>query len=264
MPDVMVVGNWKMNNNLTDGLELAGRIRDGIGTLSGVEVVLCPPFLSLASISDVVRGSGVKIGAQNMHQEPSGAFTGEVSPAMLRGICDYVILGHSERRQLFGETDQGVNRKVKAAAAHGIRPIVCVGETLEQRESGRALEVVSEQVRASVDGVVDITGLVLAYEPIWAIGSGQAATPDVAAEVMRSALFEPLAAIFGEAAADVPLLYGGSVNAANAQSFAAQTHIHGSLVGGASLQADTFLEIARLTSAAKTGSPGESSPSSSQ
>ena len=264
MPEVMVVGNWKMNNNLTDGLELADTIRDGIGTLSGVEVVLCPPFLSLASIADVMRGSGVKIGAQNMHFEASGAFTGEVSPAMLQGVCDYVILGHSERRQLFGETDQGVNQKVKAAAAHGLRPIVCVGETLEQRESGRALEVVSEQVRASVDGVVDITGLVLAYEPIWAIGSGQAATPDVAAEVMRSALFEPLAAIYGAAAADVPLLYGGSVNAANAQSFAAQTYIHGSLVGGASLQADTFLEIARLTAAAKTDSSGESSPSPSQ
>ena len=264
MPDAMVVGNWKMNNNLADGLELAGRIRDGIGTLSAVEVVLCPPFLALAPIADTLNGSGVKVGAQNMHFEASGAFTGEVSPAMLQGICDYVILGHSERRQMFGETDQSVNLKVKAAAAHGIRPIMCVGETLEQRESGKALEVVSGQVRAGLDGVVDITGLVLAYEPIWAIGTGQAATPEVAAEIMGGALFETLASIYGDAAADVPLLYGGSVNPANAESFAAQTHIHGSLVGGASLQAETFLEIARLTAAAKTGSPGASSPVSGQ
>ena len=253
MPVPMVAGNWKMNTNLSEAVLLAAGIRDGMGGLSGVDVVICPPNLSLLSLSEVVRGSGLRLGAQNMHFEAAGAFTGEVSAPMLQGICEFVILGHSERRQLFGETDESVNRKVKSAMEHGLRPIICVGESLEQRESGRALDVVSAQVRAGLEGVVDITGLVLAYEPVWAIGTGQAATPEVAAEIMKGALLEPLASMYGPAAADVPLLYGGSVNAGNIESFASQISIHGALVGGASLQADPFLEIARLTAAAKVG-----------
>ena len=251
MPAVMVVGNWKMNTNLEEALTLAAGVRDGLGDLSGVDVVLCPPFLSLAPLEEALRGSAVKLGAQNMHFEDSGAFTGEIAPPMLRGLCEFVILGHSERRQLFGESDETVNRKVKAAIAHGLRPILCVGETLEQRESGRALEVVSAQVRAGLEGVDDITGLALAYEPIWAIGTGQAATPEDAAEVMQGALAEPLAAMYGPAAGETPLLYGGSVNAGNMASFAARAEIHGALVGGASLQADSFLEIARITATVK-------------
>lgn len=251
MPVPMVAGNWKMNTDLSGAVQLAASIRDGIGSLSGVDVVLCPPYLSLVSLAEVVRGSGIKIGAQNMYFEATGAYTGEVSPPMLQGICDFVILGHSERRQLFGETDDSVNRKIKAAMEHGLRPIFCVGESLEQRESGRALDVVSAQVQAGLDGVVDITGLVLAYEPVWAIGTGQAATPEIAAEIMQGALLEPLSSMYGGSAADVPLLYGGSVNAGNVESFAAQSCIHGALVGGASLQADSFLEIARLTAQAK-------------
>ena len=251
MPVPMVAGNWKMNTTLDEAVALAGGIRDGIGGPSGVDLVLCPPYLSLAAVAEAVRGSPVKIGAQNMYFEAAGAFTGEVSPSMLQGICEFVILGHSERRQLFGETDESVNRKVKAALEHGLRPILCVGESLEQRESGRALEVVSAQVRAGLDGIDNITGLVLAYEPVWAIGTGQAATPEVAAEIMQGALLDTLGSKYGAGAAEVPLLYGGSVNAGNAESFSAQSCIHGALVGGASLQADTFLEIARLTAAAK-------------
>ena len=253
MPVPIVAGNWKMNTNLNEAVQLAADICNGMAGLSGVDVVLCPPYVCLAPLAEAVLGSGVRIGAQNMYFEASGAFTGEISPTMLQAICEFVILGHSERRQLFGETDESVNRKVKAAMEHGLRPILCVGESLEQRESGRASVVVSAQVRAGLDGVVDITGLVLAYEPVWAIGTGQAATPEVAAEIMQGALLEPLESLYGGAAADVPLLYGGSVNAGNAESFAAQSCIHGALVGGASLQADSFLEIARLTAAAKAG-----------
>ncbi|PKB64022.1 MAG: triose-phosphate isomerase [SAR202 cluster bacterium Io17-Chloro-G2] len=254
MPRSMVAGNWKMNTTLAEAVQLAAGVRDGVAALNGlagVDVVLCPPHISLQAVAEAVKGSAVKVGAQNMHYEASGAFTGEVSPAMVQGMCDYVILGHSERRQLFGETDDLVNRKVKAAFEYGIKPIFCVGETLEQRESGRASEIIGGQVRAGLDGVGDISGLVVAYEPVWAIGTGQAATPEVAAEIMGGALRDALGSLFGPAAAAIPLLYGGSVNAGNVESFAAQDSIHGSLVGGASLQAEPFLEIARLTAQAK-------------
>ncbi len=170
---------------------------------------------------------------------------------MLRGLCDYVILGHSERRQLFGDNDDLVNRKVKAAFEHGLRPILCVGESLEQREAGRAGAAVAQQLRSGLAGIVDITGLVVAYEPVWAIGTGRAATPEIAAEIMGGTIQGSLNALFGDAAAQVPLLYGGSVNPDNVAGFAAQGCIHGALVGGASLQADQFLEIARLMTRAK-------------
>lgn len=257
MPRPMVAGNWKMNTTLAEAVQLAAQVRDGAAeknSLAGVDIVLCPPHISLQGVAEAVKGSAVKVGAQNMHFETSGAFTGEVSPTMLQGVCSYVILGHSERRQLFGETDDMVNRKVKAAFEHGIKPILCVGETLEQRESGRAREIITQQVRAGlagVDDLHDISGLVVAYEPVWAIGTGQAATPEVAAEIMGGALRDSLSSLFGPAAAGIPLLYGGSVNAGNVESFAAQGSIHGSLVGGASLQAEPFLEIARLTAQAK-------------
>ncbi len=250
MPTAMAVGNWKMNTNLAEAVELAAQVKDGAAGVPGVDIVLCPPYVSLPGVAEAVKGSAVKVGAQNMHFEASGAFTGEVSPTMLQGICDYVILGHSERRQLFGETDELINLKVKSAFEHGIKPILCVGETLEQRESGRAFDVISGQVRAGLAGLVDITGLVVAYEPVWAIGTGQAATPEVAAEIMGGGLRDSLVSLFGSGAADIPLLYGGSVNPGNVESFTTKDSIHGSLVGGASLQAETFLEIARLTAQA--------------
>ena len=251
MPQAVVAGNWKMNTDLAGAVQLAAAVRDGLGALSGVELVLCPPFLSLAAVRDAVQGTPVKIGAQNMHFEPSGAFTGEVAPTMLQGLCDYVILGHSERRQLFGESDDLVNRKVKAAFEHGLRPILCVGETLEQREGELASAVVEGQLRGGLADVVDISGLVVAYEPVWAIGTGRAATPEIAAEIMGGAMQNTLRLLFGNAAADVPFLYGGSVNPGNVAGFAAECSIHGALVGGASLQADQFLEIARITAEAK-------------
>ena len=257
MPATTVAGNWKMNTNLAEAVILAEALRERAVSLTGVEVILCPPSISLAAVRDAVAGSQVKVGAQNMHFEDAGAFTGEISPSMLRGLCDYVILGHSERRQLFGETDAIVNGKVLAAFRHGLRPILCVGETLEERESGNAEMVISQQVRSGLAEVgdsteIDITGLTVAYEPIWAIGTGQAATPEIAAEIMEGAILETLRILFGAAAGEIPLLYGGSVNAGNIADFAAQSCIHGALVGGASLQADSFAEIARLAGEAKT------------
>jgi triosephosphate isomerase len=251
MPVPTVAGNWKMNTTVHEATRLAAGVQDGFRAASGLEVVLCPPFLSLVAVRDAVLGSPIKVGAQNMHFEASGAFTGEIGPLMLQGICDYVILGHSERRQIFGEADDLINRKVKAAFEHGLRPILCVGETLEQREAGRAGAVVAQQLRAGLAGVRDITGLLVAYEPVWAIGTGRAATPEIAAEIMGGTVQASLTALFGDPALEVPLLYGGSVTPANVASFVAQRSIHGALVGGASLEAQQFLEIARLTALAK-------------
>ena len=251
MPRSIVAGNWKMNTTLETAARLAAGVAAGAGSMGGVELILCPPFVSLAAVRDAVAGSRVEVGAQNMHHEGSGAFTGEVSAEMLAGLCQYVILGHSERRQLFGETDESVNLKVRAALLAGLRPIVCVGETLEQRESGDAADVVEGQVLAGLADVTDITDLVVAYEPVWAIGTGRAATPEIAQEIMGGAILDALRDLFGDAGEEVPLLYGGSVNSGNAGAFAEQANIHGGLVGGASLQADQFLEVAAAVGTAK-------------
>ena len=205
----LIAANWKMNTDLASAIELAAGVRDGAGSISGVEIILCPPFISLAAVGESVKGTSIKVGAQNMHFEPYGAFTGEIAAPMLQGLCDYVILGHSERRQLFGEADELINRKIQAAFQHGLRPILCVGETLEQRESGQAGPVVSQQLRAGLADVVDITGLVVAYEPVWAIGTGRAATPEIAAEMMGGIILETLRSLHSGAGEEVPLLYGG-------------------------------------------------------
>ena len=251
MPDLVVAGNWKMNTTVAEAVALAAAVRDGAASASGVELVLCPPFVSLAAVSDAVKGSAVKVGAQNMHFEDSGAFTGEVSPGMLQGLCDYVIVGHSERRQMFAETDETVNNKVKAAQAAGLKPIMCVGETLEEREAGKASDIISGQVRAGLEGITDTSGLIVAYEPIWAIGTERSATPETAAEIMGGAILETLRSLFPASADNISLLYGGSMNAGNAGDYAAQSCIHGGLVGGAALQAESFLQVAAAIAAAK-------------
>ena len=252
MPETVVVGNWKMNTNLGQALELAAGIGNQLKNVTGVQVVLCPPFPFLSSVGEALRGSAVRLGAQNMHWEDSGAFTGEVAAQMLQGLCEYVILGHSERRQLFGETDELINRKIRSALSHGLRPILCVGETLDERESGKAKTVVAEQVRRGLADIVDITSLAVAYEPVWAIGSGLAATPEIADEVMSEGILEVLRELYADAGSEVPLLYGGSVNPSNIGEFAAQTSIHGALVGGASLQVSQFVQIVNLALAAKS------------
>ena len=231
---------------------MASQVAASVGLSGGIEVVLCPPFVSLSAVAQAVQGTGIEVGAQNMHFEERGAFTGEVAPGMLSGLCNYVILGHSERRAIFGESDDMVNRKVGAAVAAGLRPILCVGETLAEREEGHATAVISQQLHDGLAGLHNVPGLVVAYEPVWAIGTGQAATPEIAQEIMGDVIQPVLRGLLGaEASRETPLLYGGSVNAGNIASFAGQDAISGALVGGASLDATQFTEIVRLTATAK-------------
>ena len=252
MPVPMVAGNWKMNTTVAEAVALAQAVLEAADSVRGVDVVLCPPFISLEPVSRAIQGSSLKLGAQNMYHQPSGAFTGEISPAMLSGICRYVILGHSERRQYFGEDDQLVNLKVKAAFEAGLLPILCVGETLEQREGGAATDVVVAQIKRGLESLPNIDGLVVAYEPVWAIGTGVSASPDTAAEIMGGAIRDTLIQLYGQqAAGEVPLLYGGSVNPDNVEGFVSQESIHGALVGGTSLRADQFAEIVRVTARVK-------------
>lgn len=251
MAETIVAGNWKMHTTVKEAVALVSAMKPGLETIQGVRKVVCPPFVSLATVHDLLAQSDIGLGAQNMHYEDQGAYTGEVSPAMLADLCEFVIVGHSERRQYFGETDETVNLKVKAALRHGLRPILCVGERLDEREEGKAGQVVTTQLRRALDGVEDSAGLVVAYEPVWAIGTGRAATPETAQEMMaliRSILGE----VYGpEAAAGVSLLYGGSVNPDNIAGFMAQRDVDGALVGGASLKADSFVDIVRQASLAR-------------
>lgn len=249
MAPLLVVGNWKMHTTPESARRLAEELRRLLAedpALSAVEVAVCPPFVCLPGVREVLQGSRIRVGAQNLHPREEGAFTGEVSPRMLAGLCDFVILGHSERRRHFCETDAFINEKVRAALAHGLRPILCVGETLEERRAGRAEDVVEAQLRACLKGVEDGAGLAVAYEPVWAIGTGVPATPEEAGRMMREVVFGTLCALFGEhGAAEVPLLYGGSVTGENAPALAEQPFIHGALVGGASLRAEEFVRIVR-------------------
>ena len=242
----IVAGNWKMNKLVGEATELATAIKRSLADKTDVEVVLCPPFTVLKTVGDVIANTQVKLGAQNMHWEKEGAYTGEVSPGMLRDLfCHYVILGHSERRQYFHETDAVVNRKVKAALIANLTPIVCVGETLEQREGGQMEEVVTSQVQKSLAGL-DETGFrrtVIAYEPVWAIGTGRTATSAQAQEV-HALIRRVLAKMSNPGAAQaVRIQYGGSVKPSNAKELFAQPDIDGGLIGGAALDAVSFVEI---------------------
>jgi len=243
----IVAGNWKMHHGPKAARRLAIDIRNGrLGSRDGIEVVVCPPFPSLAAVHEIVHGSGIALGAQNCYWEAQGAYTGEVAPAMLRDAgCDWVIIGHSERRTLFGETDATVARRVRAALDAGLRVIACVGETLAERDAGRTVEVVERQVRDGLGAVSidDWSHLVIAYEPVWAIGTGRNASPEQAQEVhaMVRALVGQLAS---HAIADaVRIQYGGSVKPDNAAALLGQPDIDGALVGGASLEAQPFLHI---------------------
>ena len=241
-----------MNTSVDEAFKLAQDMREALDSVARVEKVLCPPFISLEPVSKVLQGSSIKLGAQNMHDQEKGAFTGEISPTMLAGMCQYVILGHSERRRHFGETDELINRKLKAALGAGLRPILCVGESQKQRQSGMAERIVAKQLRAGLDTVSEVGELVVAYEPVWAIGTGVAATSDIASQIMGGVILRTLEDLYGDgSAAQVPLLYGGSVNSENVGDFVKEENIHGALVGGASLRADQFAEIARITARVK-------------
>lgn len=243
---MLVAGNWKMYTDLAAATRLASEVVEAVGAeRDGVAVAVCPPFISLEAVSNVVDGTPVRLGAQNMHHEEEGAFTGEVSAPMLASVgCHYVILGHSERRQYFGETDEGVNQKTQTALRHGLVPIICVGETLDQRTAGEAKAVVSRQVMEALEWVKieDETALVIAYEPVWAIGTGRTATPEQAQE-MHAMIRDRLEQTLGPVGRRVDILYGGSVKPSNAAELFRQEDIDGGLIGGASLKAADFAAI---------------------
>jgi len=249
----LIAGNWKMNKTSADAVSLARELVLSLGTQSDVDVVICPPFTALEAVAGAIDGSLIKLGAQNMHFEASGAFTGEVSAPMLRAIfATHVILGHSERRTLFGETDELVNRKVLAALKNQLRPILCVGESLAEREAGSTLKVIQAQTERALEGVSRemAASVVVAYEPVWAIGTGKVATAEQAQEV-HGFIRGLLTKLQGEPTAQrVRILYGGSMKPANAAELLTQKDIDGGLIGGASLEARSFVELVRAAAAA--------------
>jgi len=249
----IIAGNWKMHKTIEEAVTFVREIRFKLNEIKGVDKVICPPFVSLAPVKELLGPTDIGLGAQNMYFEEQGAYTGEISPLMLKGLCQYVILGHSERRAYFGETDEGVNRKIKAAFAHGLTPIVCVGESLEQHEAGQTEEWVSGQVRAALKGLTadQVCTLIIAYEPIWAIGTGKAATGAGANAVIGLTIRGTIADLYDQATAQaVRVQYGGSVKPNNIAEFMSQPDIDGALVGGASLKPD-FVEIVRISAEVK-------------
>ncbi len=240
----VVAGNWKMNTTVPEAVALVDAMLDELPFISGVEKVLCPPFISLDAVRSRVIGTSILVGAQNVYWAPKGAYTGEVSVTMLQGLADYVIVGHSERRQFFNETDAEVSRKLRAALDAGLRVIMCVGENLVENEMGHTESFVDVQVRASLADVESLDGVVVAYEPIWAIGTGRAATPEVAGRVIGH-IRSVVRSMMGEQADGLRILYGGSVTPESFMPFLAHPEIDGGLVGASSLRADSFLALAR-------------------
>ena len=245
---VIIAGNWKMNKTAAEGRALVEALKPLVADVcpSKADIVVCPPFTTIAAVVEAVRGSNIKVGAQNVHWAESGAFTGEISAAMLKELgIDYVIIGHSERRQYFGETDATVNSRVKAALAAGLLPIICVGELLEEREGGRTEQVLSAQLEGGLAGLTgeDMRKIVIAYEPIWAIGTGKTATPEMA-ELTHNFIRCTLNDMFGkEIGEGVRIQYGGSMKAENAGALVAQPNIDGGLIGGAALKAESFAAL---------------------
>ena len=242
----VIAGNWKMNKDLNESQDLVSKIINGLGNDTKCNVIVCPPFTSLNEVSSLIQTTPVKLGAQNLHFEDSGAFTGEISASMLKSVgCEFVIIGHSERRNIFGEPDEVINKKILKTLEHELKPIFCVGELLEQREDGTTMEVVKNQI---LNGLKDITPeqlseIIVAYEPVWAIGTGKTATPEQAQEV-HAAIRELIVENFYEEVADnLVIQYGGSVKPENAGELLSKKDIDGALVGGACLKADSFLGI---------------------
>jgi triosephosphate isomerase len=250
----VIAGNWKMNKTATEAVSLSKDIIEEVGRETSVDIVLCPPFTALSAVAHVLEGQAVKLGAQNMHPEKNGAYTGEVSAEMLRTLyVTHVILGHSERRTYFAETDAFINKKVLTALANELKPILCVGETLAEREAGSTLAVVQRHVEGGLAGVKpeQITSVIIAYEPVWAIGTGKVATTEQAQEV-HAYIRDLLTKLYGATLAQkVRILYGGSMKPANAPELLAQKDIDGGLIGGASLEARSFIDLVKAADAAK-------------
>ena len=241
----VIAGNWKMNATVDEAVELVGEMVSAVEEFQGVEVIICPPFIALSKVKELLgNNSEIQLGAQNMFYEDKGAFTGEISPIMLQDFCKFVILGHSERREIFQETDAMINLKIKSALKYGLKPILCVGENLSQREAGLVRPVIEKQIAAGLTGV-ETPDIYIAYEPVWAIGTGRAATSDTANETVRliRSIIEDL---YGDQVSEaLPILYGGSVNPENILEYVGQSDIDGALVGGASIKASQFVEIVR-------------------
>ena len=241
----MIAGNWKMNTTVQEARELVKTMIAELDIITGVDKVVCPPFISLYAMKDLLQGTSIKLGAQNLYFEAKGAYTGEISPLMVADLCEYVIIGHSERRQYFNETGEIVNRKIKAALAVGLKPILCVGEKLADNEAGRTREVITEQLKSSLADVEAPDDLIIAYEPIWAIGTGKAASGEQANETIGVIRHNINALYSAKFASNLRILYGGSVTSDNASEFIRQSEIDGGLIGGASLKADQFISIVK-------------------
>ncbi|RKY05578.1 triose-phosphate isomerase [Candidatus Poribacteria bacterium] len=245
----LIAGNWKMNKTVGEAVQLVEELKKLVADVKDVEIAVAPPFTALYPVAQALKGSNIKLAAQDVFWEDSGAYTGEISPVMLKDLgCQYVIVGHSERRQYFGETNETVNRKVKAVLRHGMRPIMCVGEKLEEREAGKTMEVVKDHVVGGLEGLSEeeMERVVIAYEPVWAIGTGRTATPQQAQEVHQF-IRELLAEMFSKETAErVRIQYGGSIKPENIAGLMAQPDIDGGLVGGASLQAESFAKIVKF------------------
>jgi triosephosphate isomerase len=271
----MIAGNWKMNTTVSEAVTLVRDMHGGIhaaphterlvcpagiclndleaglDVIPNVEKVICPPFVSLAAVKEIIKGSSIRLGAQNLYFEEKGAYTGEISPPMLAELCEFVIIGHSERRQYFNETNEVVNKKIRAALKAGLKPILCVGERLEENEAGKTEAVLTEQLKFSLANLASLDGLTVAYEPVWAIGTGKAASGRQANETIGF-IRRSLAGLYTEAVSQkIRILYGGSVTADNTAEFMKQPEIDGALVGGASLKADQFLSITKQASEIK-------------
>lgn len=245
----LIAGNWKMNKHIAESVALASQLKEMVSDVQEVEIVIAPPYTALGSVADAIKGSNVFLSAQNTFWEESGAFTGEVAPSMLKDVgCRYAIVGHSERRQYFGETNETVNKRLKAALKVSLTPIVCIGEVLEERETDKTLKVIEQQLKEGLRGLSagEMENVVIAYEPVWAIGTGKTATPDQAQEVHQF-IRKLIAEIFSEKVAEgVRILYGGSVKPDNIDQLMSQKDIDGALVGGASLKADSFARIVKF------------------
>lgn len=244
----VIAGNWKMNKSINEAIELVNSLKRELVDIQGIDIIICPVYTALSDVSDLLIDSNISLGAQNIYWEPSGAFTGEISPSMIKDAgCKYVIIGHSERRKYFDESDETVNKRIKAAQSVGLIPIFCVGETLEEHEAGKTIDVVKRQLKGGLEGLENeaLPKIVIAYEPVWAIGTGKTATPEQAQEVhkfIRGWLNENYSP---EVAESLRILYGGSVKPANARELMQQSDIDGALVGGASLDSSSFVEIVK-------------------
>jgi triosephosphate isomerase len=254
MREPIIAGNWKMYKTLNESAAFARDLAPRLAKFTDVERIVCPTYVALAAVADALKGTDIRVGAQSVHWEAQGAFTSQVSPTMLQGLADYVIIGHSECRAYLNETDETVNKKVKAALAYGLKPIVAVGESLEQNEAGQTESFVSRQVRAALNGVdaANMVNITLAYEPIWAIGTGKNASGEVANTIISRAIRATLSHLYGaNIAQSVRIQYGGSVKPGNMAEYVSQPDIDGALVGGASLKVDDFVALVEAAARAK-------------